>query len=328
VDEAVLKALEKEPDRRWPTAKAFARALNGTQPALAEGADSRSASGLHERYELGERIGTGRLGSEVWAGRHRAIGSPVVIRILRRGASPAWETGRTRFLREARAMQVAHPSILEVRDFGEQADLVYVVTDRVAGSSLRQLIDAEGPLAWARSRRFTLDLLSAGRALHRHGGLIFGITPAIVRVHSEDAEERLVVSSAGIAEVQDVLGDASEERLRALQIPNSELLYVAPEVLLGEEPDGRTDIYSVGVIAYEMLTGRPPFTADTVPQLIARIFSAAFEPVRELAPDVPDEGAQVIARCLSQRPDRRFTDLAEFEAAWIATPSAAADSSG
>lgn len=320
VDDAVLRALEKDPDRRWPSAKAFAVALSGAQPSQAEGAGRLSTSGLHERYELGARIGTGRLGSEIYAGTHRAIGSSVVIRILRRSTNAAWEAGRTRFLREARAMQVAHPSILQVHDFGEEHDLVYIVTDRVEGSSLRQLIDAEGRLAWARGRRLILDLIGAGRALHRHGGLIFGITPAIVRVHTEDGEEQLVVSSAGIAEVQDVLGDASEERLRALQIPNNELLYVAPEVLLGEAPDGRTDIYSVGVIAYEMLTGRPPFTASTVPQLIAQIFSAAFVDIRQLAPDVPEDAAEVIARCLSQRPDRRFADLSELRAAWLATP--------
>lgn len=325
IDDAVLRALEKNPDRRWPSATAFARALGGTQPGLAERVDVRTRSGLLERYELGERIGTGRLGSEIYAGRHRAIGGDVVIRILRRSAGTVWETGRTRFLREARAMQVAHPSLLQVRDFGEEPDLVYIVTDRVAGLSLRQVIDTAGRLPWPRARRFTLDLLGAGRALHRRGGLIFGITPAIVRVPSDEAEERLVVSSAGIAEVQDVLFAAGEDGARPMSLPDNELRYVAPEVLLGEKPDGRTDIYSVGVIAYEMLTGRPPFTAGTVPQLIAQIFSAAFTAVRELAPDVPDEGAQVIARCLSQRPDRRFADLAELEAAWLATPAAADD---
>jgi serine/threonine-protein kinase len=321
VDDAVLRALEKEPDRRWPTAKAFASALAGAQTTPAERIDIRTGSDLRERYELGERLGTGRLGSELYAGRHRAMGRAVAVRILRRSATAVWEAGRTRFLREARAMQVTHPSILQVRDFGEEADLVYVVTDLVPGTSLRELIDAEAPLTWTRARRFTLDLLGAGQALHRRGALIFGVTPAIVRVAVEDGDERLVISSAGIAEVPDVLAVANEDTLRALQLPDSDLLYLAPEVLLGEEPDARTDIYTLGVIAYEMLTGRPPFTAFTVPQLTAQIFSAAFPDPRETAPDVPAEAVQVIARCLAQRPDRRFADLAELHAAWLETPA-------
>jgi serine/threonine-protein kinase len=273
---------------------------------------------------LGERLGTGRLGSELYSGRHRAMGRAVAVRILRRSATATWEAGRTRFLREARAMQVTHPSILEVRDFGEEADLVYVVTDLVPGASLRELIDADAPLPWARARRFTLDLLGAGLALHRRGALIFGVTPAIVRVAVADGDERLVISSAGIAEVPDLLAVANEETLRALQLPDSDLLYVAPEVLLGEEPDARTDIYTIGVIAYEMLTGRPPFVAFTVPQLIAQIFSATFADPRETAPDVPAAAAHLIARCLAQRPDRRFADLAELHAAWLDTPAMAA----
>jgi serine/threonine protein kinase len=323
IDEALIRALAKQPGRRWPTAAAFTHALAGGQTTRTEGADSRRPLELRQRYDLDERIDTGRLGSEIWAGRHRAIGSAVVVRILRRSATAAWETGRTRFLREARAMQAAHPSILRVRDFGEEPDLVYVVTDRIAGSSLRELIDAERRVAWPRARRFILDLIGAGLAVHRQGGLIFGLTPAIVRVHGDGPEERLVISSAGIAEIHDVLAGASADALRALEIPTSDLLYVAPEVLLGEEPDGRTDIYTVGILAYEMVTGRARFTALTVPQLVAQIFSGGGPDLRELAPDLPAAAADVINTCTAPRPDRRYADLAELQSAWLATPERA-----
>jgi serine/threonine-protein kinase len=311
IDEAVLKALAKEPERRWPTARAFARALTGASSTRIEGATASTGS-LHERYELGERIATGRLGSEIYDARHRAIGHPVVVRILRRTAGSGWAAGRARFLREARAMQVAHPSILQVRDFGEEPDLVYVVTDRVRGRSLREVLETEGRLPWHRGRRLMLDLLSAGQAVHRGGGLICGATSSIVRVCSDDDGERLVVSSAGIGEVRDVLASASEERLQALEISSSDLLYVAPEMLLGEEPDGRTDVYTVGVIAYEMLTGHLPFTAFTVPQLVVTIVEGAFADPRGLAPDLPESAANALARCLAYRPDRRFADMAEL----------------
>jgi serine/threonine-protein kinase len=323
VDDAVLRALDKDPARRWPTASAFARAI-AANLAGTDATEPRATSSLHERYELGQRLGTGRLGSEVRAGRHRAIGSSVVIRILRRTAGPEWETGRTRFLREARAMQIAHPSILHVRDFGEEPDLVYVVTDQVPGSSLRQIIDEEGRLAWPRAWRFTLDLLEAGEALHRRGALVSGLNPAIVRVQDDGGAERLVVSSAGIVQVEDVLASAAADTLRALQVPSTELFYVAPEILLGEEPDGRADIYTVGVLAYEMLTGRPPFTAFTVPQLIVQIFSGAFGDLRESAPEMPPDAARAVGRCLAQRPDRRFADFTELRSVWLASAPAAA----
>ena len=276
VDAAVGKALDKDPARRWPTAGAFAQALVGVQTDQALTPAGPSPSALQERYELGERIDTGRFGSEIYTARHRAIGNSVVVRILRRHQESTWATARARFLREARAMQVAHPSILQVRDFGEEADLVYIVTERIGGVSLRDLLKAQGRLPWTQARRLMLDLLSATEAVHTRGGLIFGLTPSIVRVYRDNDQDRLVLSSAGIAEVQDVLAWAGEEALRSLEIPSSDLLYVSPEVLVGEEADGRSDIYTAGVLAYEMLTGRPPFRAFTIPKLVAQIFSAAY----------------------------------------------------
>jgi serine/threonine protein kinase len=322
VDEVVLKALAKEPDGRWNTATAFARAIAGLQSPTGEGDALPAGSGLRGRYDLGEMVAKGRLGSEVYAATHRAIGTPVAIRIMRRGANPGWEAGRARFLREARTMQVPHPSVLHVRDFGEEADIVYVVTDFISGSSLREVLDREGSLPWDRGRRLVLDVISGSHALHRRGALTFGLTPDILRVTRDGTHERLIISSAGIAEVQDVLASASEEALRGLQLSdNSDLFYVGPEVLLGEQPDGRTDVYTIGVIAYEIFTGRRPFAAATVPQLMARIFAGDFEDARALAPGLPADAAGILARCLARRPDQRYADAAELEAAWLATPS-------
>ena len=321
VDAAVGKALDKDPARRWPTAGAFAQALVGVQTDQALTPAGPSPSALQERYELGERIDTGRFGSEIYTARHRAIGNSVVVRILRRHQESTWATARARFLREARAMQVAHPSILQVRDFGEEADLVYIVTERIGGVSLRDLLKAQGRLPWTQARRLMLDLLSATEAVHTRGGLIFGLTPSIVRVYRDNDQDRLVLSSAGIAEVQDVLAWAGEEALRSLEIPSSDLLYVSPEVLVGEEADGRSDIYTAGVLAYEMLTGRPPFRAFTIPKLVAQIFSAAYEDIQPLAPETPVEAIRVIERCLSHRPDLRFASGTELQAEWLSTPS-------
>lgn len=99
---------------------------------------SPSGQVLDGRYEIAERIGPGRLGSEVFRGVHRALGHPVAIRILRRTTQPNWDGVRARFLREAKTLQIAHPSIIQVRDYAEEPDAVYVVTDFIEGSSLRE----------------------------------------------------------------------------------------------------------------------------------------------------------------------------------------------
>lgn len=318
LDGAVLKALASDPARRWASATAFARALDGLEVAPEDGDVLPAGSGLRGRYALGEMIARGRMGSEIYAGTHQAMGNRVAIRIMRRGAQPAWDAARVRFLREARTMQIAHPSILQVRDYGEEPDLVYVVTDFVPGSSLRDLLDREGALPWERGWRFVLNLASASHALHRKGTLTYGLTPAIIRVTGEGPDERLLISSAGISELQDVLASSSEEALRGLQLSDSDLFYVGPEVLLGEQPDGRTDVYTIGVLAYELLTGKRPFGAATVPQLMARIFAGDFEDPRVFAPGLPAEAAQIIVRCLARRPDQRYADAAELESAWLA----------
>ena len=98
--------------------------------------------GLLATYDLGERIGRGRLDSVVYRGTHRALGHPVAIRLLRRDTQRNWEGARARFMREAQALQVAHPSIIQVRDYGEESDFVYLVTDYIEGQSLREVMNA------------------------------------------------------------------------------------------------------------------------------------------------------------------------------------------
>ena len=146
------------------------------------------AGGLLATYDLGERIGRGRLGSVVYRGTHRALGHPVAIRLLRRDTQRNWEGARARFMREAQALQVAHPSIIQVRDYGEEPDFVYLVTDYIEGQSLREVMNAAGPMPWTRLSPLLSQLVEATRMLHRRKGLLCGVSPDIMRVTTDDEE--------------------------------------------------------------------------------------------------------------------------------------------
>jgi serine/threonine protein kinase len=316
---AVLKALEKDPQSRWETASDFAQALAGVtkeRPA----AIRVSVSRLVDEYELGALIGRGRLGSQIYEGSQRATGHPVAIRVVRRAEQPAWDAVRARFMREARMTPVNHPSVLRVRDYGEEADLVYVVTDLVPGFSLREALDRDGPFHWSRGRALLLDLISATRAVHAQGLLAFGVTPSIIRIDVSGQRERVVVSLAGITGVDDVFEVQPSHGLTQI---NDDAFYLAPEVLIGEKPDGRSDIFMIGVIGYELFTGKRPFSATTLPQLVAAAFSGEIVDPRSHAASLPEEAAVCLLRCLARRPDQRFSDIMELENVWLATPSLA-----
>src|SRR6185503_14921925 len=239
----------------------------------------------------------------------RALGHPVAIRILRGGS----ERARARFLHEARALQVAHPSIIQVRDYGDEGDLVYVITDFIEGPSMRQLLTECGALPWPRLSRFTAQLLEAAHVLHRRKGLLCGLSPDIVRIANDDDGERLMISSAGIWDAQDVLGTLHEQTLRGVALADIELRYVAPELLTGRKADIRSDVFTLGVLVYEMATGTTPFDGATLPDLLGKMLSGTARDPRELQPTVPERAGTAIQTALSTAPERRFASAKEFQ---------------
>jgi len=314
LDEVLLRALAKETVERWPSITAFVEALEVAAGASAPAA-AASDSGLLSRYDLGPVIGRGRLGSAVYRGVHRALGIPVAIRVLRREEQPNWEAVRARFLLEGRTLQAAHPSLLQVRDFGEDERSVYVVTDLIDGPSLRQALATAAPFPWPRTRALLLQALDAVATLHRRGGFIAGVNPDMIRLTDEDGHERIVLSTAGIRSVQDVLATMREQELRGQEASEQELPYVAPEVLMGRAPDPRADVFTMGVLAYQMATGQLPYRAASLPELIGQMLLTAPAPPATLAPDLPAAASAAILRALAGEPDARFAQVRDFGAA-------------
>jgi serine/threonine-protein kinase len=300
---------------------AFAAALQAgdggrsTTTTMSGVAPLPAAGGLLGTYELGERLGPGRLGSEVFRGTHRSLGHPVAIRLLRRSADRDWDAVRARFLREARTLQISHPSIMQVRDYGEEGDLVYLVTDFVDGPSLRDLIRKDGPMPWTRFAPLFAPVVGAARALHRKGGLLSGLSPEIVRVASDEDGQRLVISTGGIWQAQDLLATMGDATLRGGGVADIELHYVAPELLTGENADVRSDVFTMAVLAYEMATGVLPFTGVSMPALLGSMLRGQPPDPRERQPTLPDAAAAGIVAALAPSPDVRPQTAREFGAA-------------
>ena len=313
VDAIIARAMSRSPGDRWPSVSAFAEALArvlSTAPAAPPaGPGTLDGDGLLLRYDLGEVLGPGRFGSVVRRGTHRALSIPVAIRHLKRDGQPQWEALRGRFLREARTLQVRHPHLLHVRDFGEDASGVFVVTDLVDGPSLRDVL-AEGPVPWRRARRLILQMTDAAGALHQHGGLLTGVNPDTIRVTGEAATERLVLTTGGIRAIADVLATMRETQLRGEESNDLELPYLAPEVLTGRPPDARTDLFTLGVVAYQLVTGRLPYQAPSLPELIGQMLTTV--PAALTPAEAPVAAGAAILRCLAAAPDARGT-LADMQ---------------
>ncbi|HEY0876659.1 MAG TPA: serine/threonine-protein kinase [Vicinamibacterales bacterium] len=316
IDGVIGKALARDPEARWKSAAEFALALNpaadsptGQMPIVAP------ASSLNTTYEVQDRIWTGRLGSDVYKGVHRALGHPVAIRILREGSHPNWSAARERFLREAKSLQVAHESILNVRDFGEEPGLVYIITDYIEGPTVRQVLTDEGRIPWPRLRPLLDQLLDAVQALHRRNAVICGLRPEIMRIRqpvADDDQPQLLISTAGIWNAHDLLATLHEQTLRGMAIQDVELRYVAPELLTGGAVDVRSDVFTIGVLAYEMATGAVPFDGRTMHELLGKMLAGAPEDPRTLAPELPDAVAVALLRALRPPPSERFQRVREF----------------
>jgi serine/threonine-protein kinase len=313
VDLAVCRALAKNPDDRWPTIGEFGSVfLTGDGSTTTVQRAAVRPSGLLSTYELGERVGSGRLGSDVHRGTHRALGHPVAIRILRRGTDRNWEGVRARFLREAQTLQIAHPSIIQVRDFGEESDFVYVVTDFIESHSLREVMSAAGALPWSRLRPLLAHLLDAAQALHRRKGLLCGVSPELMRVTVDEDGERLMISTAGIWQAADLLATLRESTLRGVGLADSELRYVAPELLTGRTADVRSDIFTIGVLAYEMATGTLPYDGASMPELLGTMLRGVVADPRGSQPDLPAAAAAAMMKALRPLPEERFASAREL----------------
>jgi eukaryotic-like serine/threonine-protein kinase len=266
-------------------------------------------------YDVGAFLGNARYGSVVHVGTHKMLGNSVALRIFKAPVKERGAAVRERFLREARALQVQHPNIIHVKDFGEIGDLLYLVTDLLPGCSLAELITAEGPLTVPKLHQFVSELADATEAVHRAKGLVSGLRPDMIRVIREEGSERIAISSAGVNAAQELMSVMNDAALRG-QAAASELAYIAPELLMGKQADVRADLFTLGVLSYQMATTKVPFHGQTYPEVMGAMLTTRPQPLAEVRPDLAPAAAETIMRCLASDPQQRFASAGDFHKAW------------
>jgi serine/threonine protein kinase len=264
---------------------------------------------LDSKYELIERLGEGGMGT-VYRARRLHIGDEVAVKVLNQNfvlESDAIE----RFRREARsAATIRHTNVVTIHDFSEaRADgtPAYIVMEFVRGESLQSLLKREGRLAPERAVSLMQDVCAGVGVAHRQGVVHRDLKPGNIIVVPADIEgerETVKVVDFGVAKLRDA---TVELRLTQTGTAVGTPYYMSPEQLRGEPLDARADVYSLGAVLYEMLTGAPPFDAASLTGLIWKHLN---DPPRALPPQlgVPSALEAVCRRALSKRPEERQAD--------------------
>jgi serine/threonine-protein kinase len=245
----------------------------------------------------------------VFLARDTTLDRPVAVKVVH----PELAVHRSiaeRFLAEARMIaRLRHPSIVAVHTAGEVTGLLYYVMDYVPGESLRQRLLRDGRLPVEEARRLVAEIADALDAAGASGLVHRDVKPENILL--DQASGRVMLADFGIARV--MAGETDGVRT-AQGVAVGTPTYMSPEQAAGDAVDPRSDLYSLGVVAYEMLTGRPPFRGETAAAVASKHLAERPTPVQSLRPEVPPPLAQAIARALEKDPRSRWQTGAEFKA--------------
>src|SRR3954447_14448614 len=251
------------------------------------------------RYRIVRKLGSGGM-ANVYLAEDEDLGRRVAIKILNdRYAND--ELFIERFRREAKsAAALSHPNIVSVYDRGEAEGTYYIAMEVIEGRSLKELIMTRGPLPIAQALAYTHEMLEALRFAHRHGIIHRDIKP-----HNILIGERLKVTDFGIARA------GASQMTEAGSIMGT-AQYLSPEQARGAPVTASSDLYSVGIVIYEMLTGKVPFNGDSAIEIAMKHLNDAPKPPSKIRPEITPELDQVVLRALAKNPEDRYQSAEEF----------------
>ncbi|MBN1770668.1 MAG: serine/threonine protein kinase [Deltaproteobacteria bacterium] len=270
---------------------------------------------LGDRYRITRRLGSGGV-AELYEATHAQIGQRFAVKVLKPEFLGHAELAQ-RFLTEARAASaVGHPGIVQVIDFGHlRTGEPYLVMELLQGEDLKQLLERKKRLTEPEAITITLHVLEALAAAHRAGVLHRDLKPEnVVLVRGPEGRPWAKVIDFGIARVTS--RDPAARRVTRHGTVMGTPAFMAPEQARGSvHVDARSDLYSVGVMLFEMTTGQLPFRGASPTEVMVRLLQDDFPRPRQVCPDVSSEMEQVILRATAKKPDNRYPSAAEFVAA-------------
>ena len=254
---------------------------------------------LNNRYALGEMIGTGGM-ADVYIGDDTRLNRKVAIKVLRRDLArdPSFVA---RFKKEALAAGgLNHPGIVAVYDSGDENDSPYIVMELISGQTLRQVMQ-QGLIPQGRALEIIEGILQALEYSHKESIVHRDIKPGNIMI--TDSGD-IKVMDFGIARATDDIGATMTNTWNVIGTAQ----YLSPEQATGELADGRSDLYSLGCLMYELLTGRPPFTGDTPVSIAYQHVSSPITPASQVKPGLSTDIDRMLEVVLSKDPNNRYQD--------------------
>ena len=264
--------------------------------------DSNIGKKLDGRYEITELIGVGGM-ADVYKAQDVMENRPVAVKILKPEFSGDEEFLR-RFRNESKAIAVlSHPNIVKIYDVGFTDEIQFIVMEYIDGITLKEFIEQQGVLKWKDALHFITQILRALQHAHDKGIVHRDIKPQNIMLFTDGT---IKVMDFGIARFSRIDGKTlSDKAIGSVH-------YISPEQAQGEMTDERSDIYSVGVMLYEMLTGRKPFDGDTAVNVALKHMQEAIVPPREIMPSIPEALEEIVIHAMEKVPAQRYQSAAEM----------------
>ncbi|MDO5557612.1 MAG: Stk1 family PASTA domain-containing Ser/Thr kinase [Clostridia bacterium] len=251
---------------------------------------------IGNRYKILEKIGTGGMAT-VYKAKCNLLNRYVAIKILREEFTTDEEFVRKFNVEAQAAASLSHPNIVSIYDVGKEGNLYYIVMELIQGKTLKEIIKEDGALPWKWSINIAIQIASALEVAHKNN-----------IVHRDIKPHNIIITEEGIAKVTDfgIAKAVSNSTITAFGNTIGSVHYFSPEHARGGFTDGKTDIYSLGIVMYEMLTGRVPFEADTpVSIALKHMQEKPIEPSK-INPNVPYAVNKIILKAIEKEPSLRY----------------------